>query len=1106
MTKKGILLLVVFWIAGTFPSAAQDMEETLALRGLDTPSEQLIPLEKSLNQLEDQFDVTFIYKAKLIKGKEVPEHEIRIGNIHIVLNQLLKPLNLTYEQVGARSLVILTKEQARTRKDRQKMVQGTVTDRKTGQALPGANVLIKGTSRGTSTDKDGNYSLGVPSLSDTLVFSFTGYESQTVPINGRTEINVALQPKVFQAKELVVVGYGTQEEHLVSSSVSQIDGAQIAQKNIADPRQALQGLAPGVAVVDRGGPPGHTSIAFNIRGRTTIGSTSPLILVNGIQQDFSDLNPNNIASITVLKDAAAKAIYGSRGANGVILVTTKDAQPGELDVTYHGYLGISKISQKPEHLGLEAYLRLRNTAFANRPGGEPIYTEKYIQEYVNADNRYKYPWPHPWYREGVLFQEGPVQNHSLTFSGGTEQLTARLNLNYAKENGIMPNFSSTKKQVRLDTDLDLSDRIHVSMGLTYRMKNIREPEETGGYANLYWGLWHNNEFVVPQYPDGTYGVAPGGVNPLMNAEISGIRNQKYDYFVANFKAEVQLMEGLKFTTQFGGHIGHLTTSEFSREFTVRDYYTNEIIYETDPNSLREHRNRGAQWTWKALLNYNLDLKNHRFEFLAGFEQMWDELQWTQSYRNQFYNNSLRVLNAGSEENWSNSGSAWNQRLRSVFGRIRYVYANKYIFTASARYDGSSKFAGADNQYSFFPSFSAAWRISEEEFWESIEPVVSNLKLRGSWGQTGNNTVARYTFFQGYSIGTNYSFGGQLVRTAYSYDLVNRNLSWETTAQWNVGVDVEFWQGLLSLTFDYYQKRTEGVLLTLPIPDIIGLNAPPQNAGRVDNTGWGISITHQNNIGEDFSYSIQANLSNFHNEVVSLARTGPYFPFATVTKVGEPLGALWGYKALGLFQSEEEIANYPTWAPKDNVFPGDIKYADLNGDGEITPDDKTVIGYQDPHYSFGITTSVNFKNFDLSFFIQGVGQQDRITTGAARECGNWGNFTLALCADYWTPENRDARIPRPQASSRKNTTYNVNSSWWVIDASYMKLKNLQFGYTLPTTLTEKFGVNRLRIYVSGTDLLTFSEATKWGMDPEFRSGRLDYYPQTSRYIIGIDLNF
>lgn len=986
-------------------------------------------------------------------------------------------------------------------------VSGTVSDAETDTPLPGVNVLVQGTAIGAATDADGAYELSVPSAQDTLVFSFIGYETKEVPIAGRSMIDVQLTSDVAALEGVVVVGYGTQEERLVSSAVSEIDGAEIAQMNVADPRQALQGLAPGVAVVDRAGPPGHTSIAFNIRGRTTIGSTAPLILVNGIQQDFSDLNPNNIASISVLKDAAAKAVYGSRAANGVILVTTKDAQPGELGVTYHGYYGMKEISQKPEHLDLEAYLRLRNTAHANRPGGEPIYTEEYIQTYVQSDDRNQYPWAHPWYREGVLFQPAPMQGHSLTFSGGTEQLTARLNLNYSNEDGIIPNFSANKKQVRLDTDFDVSDRINVSMGLTYRRKNVVEPEETGGYANLYWGLWHNNEFVVPQYPDGTYGVAPGGVNPLMNAEISGELHQLTDYFVANLEAETELLENLNFTTQFGGHLSQFSSSEFSREFTIRDYYTDQILYQTGPNSLNEYRDTDQQWTWKNFLNYNLNLESHGFDFLSGFEQVWGSFQWTSSYRNQFYNNEVRVLNSGSTENWSNGGSASETRLRSVFGRVRYVYADKYIFTTSARYDGSSKFYGADNQYSFFPAFSAAWRISEESFWESLQPVVSGLKLRGSWGQTGNNTVGLYTFFQGYNIGTGYSFGGDLVRTAYTYDLVNRGLTWETTTQLNVGLDAELWQGLFGLTFDYYQKRTEGILLSLPIPGVIGLNAPPQNAGRVDNTGWGLSVTHRNNIGEDFSYSVRANLSDYHNAVVDLARTGPYFSYpGTVTKVGESLGALWGYKALGLFQSEEEIANYPTWAPKDNVFPGDIKYADLNGDGEITPEDRTVIGYQDPHYSFGVTTNANYKNFDLSFFIQGVGQQDRMTQGAARECGNWGNFTLAMCADYWTPENTDARIPRPQASSRKNTTYNVNSSWWVIDASYVKLKNVRFGYTLPATLTDRFGVNRLRIYVSGRDLLTLSEATKWGVDPELRSGRLDFYPHTSRYTIGVDLNF
>ncbi len=988
------------------------------------------------------------------------------------------------------------------------MIAGTVTDSATGSPLPGVNVVIAGTQQGAATDAQGHYTIaGIEPGTYTLHATFIGYtdavkEGVVVEEGQTTTVNFTLQPAALGLDEVVVVGYGTQEKSSLSSAVTEISAAEIAKKEVTDPRRALQGIAAGISVIDRGGAPGKADLGIKIRGNTTLGSDYPLILVNGIQQDFSSINPNNIASITVLKDAAATAIYGSRAANGVILVTTKEPQAGELSVSYDAYVGVEELSNEPEHMGLETYMRMQNAAYANQPGGEPIYSEEYIQEYVNAENRLKYPLPNVMW--DAVFSPGLVQSHSLAFSGGTEQLSARLSLRYFNQTGIAPNFGATKKSARLDTDYDVSDRINVTARLMYRRTDNLRPTDL---HNVYWRLWHSTQWVVPQYPDGTYGVSGQGWNPLMTAEMSGDHHQSIDYFIANFKGEVELLDNLTFTSQFGGHISLLTETQFSNQFTIHDYFTGEVVKQTGFNSLSEERERDQRWTWKNLLNYDLRLQQHRFELLAGFEQAWGQNEWLDTYRNQFYNNSLRAISAGSEENWSNDGGINEVRLRSVFGRVRYLYADKYIFTASARYDGSSKFYGADNQYSFFPAFSAAWRLSEESFWEPIRPVVNNLKLRASWGKAGNNTVDLYTFFRGINVGTNYTFNGQLVRTAAVAGLVNRNLTWETTTQWDIGLDAEFLNGLFGLTFDYWHKRTEGILLTLPIPDIVGLGAPPQNAGIVDNRGWGLSVTHQNTIGADFSYSVEANLSDFRNEVVDLAGTGPYTGY-TVTKVGAPLNALWGFKALGLFQSREEIANYPTWAPKENTFPGDIKYADLNGDGKISPADRTVIGYQDPHYSFGITTNMNYKNFNLSFLIQGVGQQDRVPKGGAIECGNWAGYTLELCSDYWTPENRDARIPRPQKFSLKNQAGNqaAMSSWWLIDASYVKLKNVQLGYTLPFDLTDGLGVNRLRIYVSGTDLFTLSEATKWGLDPEFPSGRLDYYPQTSQYTVGIDLNF
>ncbi|HLR32892.1 MAG TPA: TonB-dependent receptor [Fodinibius sp.] len=989
----------------------------------------------------------------------------------------------------------------------QEQISGKVTDAESGETLPGVNILVKRTTIGISTGEDGEFELTVPSLQDTLVVSFVGYQTQEVPIDGRAELTISLIAQTIIGDEMVIVGYGEQERSSLTSAVTDIDGDVIARKPVFDSRRALQGLAPGVTVIDRGGDPAaENNIQIRIRGNTTIGNNDPLILVDGIEEtdDFGDINPADIESVTVLKDASATAIYGSRGANGVILVTTKDSREGDLQVEYNGNYGIQELSNKPEHMGLEEYMRLQNVAYSNRPGGQPFYTEEEIQEYVNAENRFQYPLPNTMW--DATFSPAPQQNHSMRFSGGNETISSLLSLSYANQDGIIPNFSSDKYKVRLNTDYKVSDRIQLSSKLLYRKNNSVRPFDDGA---VYWRLWHSSQWTVPQYPDGTYGVSNQGHNPLLYAEESGTRKYYQNYLLGNINADVNLLNNLTFTFQANGQLDLRSHRNFKRAYEVNDYYDPSVIVKSvSPNQLTEWRNQEDKLTLRSLLNYQLDLDKQGINLLAGYEQIQGSNERLTATRQNFHNNQLRNLNAGSEENWENSGRETDTRLRSVFGRLNYSYDDRYLLEANARYDGSSKFYGSNNQYSFFPSFSAAWRISNEQFWEPVAPVISDLKIRGSWGRTGNNSVDLYTFFPGLSNGT-YSFGGQLVGAYYQSSLSNQNLTWETTTQADVGVDIEFWEGLFGLTFDYYEKRTDGILLTLPIPGAVGRDAAPQNAGIVDNKGWELVLSHRNIVSEDVSYSITANLSDVKNEVVDLVGTGPYLSGRKdlfVTQEGEEINALYGYKALGYFESEQEIQNYPTMVDKDNTFPGDLKYADLNEDGVINGEDRTVIGSTVPRYTFGINTNLNYRNFDLSFFIQGVGQADAVPMGSARTAGDWEGFAMEMATDYWTPENTDARFPRPQKRSNKNRL--INSSWWVVDASYLKLKNLNIGYTIPSDVLQNMGIDirSLRIFASGTNLFTLSEATDWGLDPEFPSGRLNYYPQTRLYSVGINLKF
>lgn len=1107
MKRKRYLPLILLALFLSYSSTqAQVLTDLISLQEAPTKTNQTMSLEEKLREIENTFNVHIFYKSDEIENKYVNTTDKSEKELVELFRQVLEPLQMGVQQITKNSFVVFEEEIPESEVI-QEIVSGEVTDQNTEEPLPGVNITVKGTTTGTSTNADGLFEMTVPSLQDTLVFSYIGYTTQEVPINGQSELNIELETQTISGEELVVVGYGEQERSSLTSAVSDIKGEEVAKKPVFDSRRALQGVAPGVTVIDRGGDPAAANnIQIRIRGNTTIGNNNPLVLVDGIEEtdDFGDINPSEIESVTILKDASATAIYGSRGANGVILITTKDPQVGDLSVEYNGYYGIQQLNYKPEHMGLEAYMRLQNEAYSNRPGGQPLYSEQQIQEYINAENRFEYPLPNSMW--DATFSTAPQQNQSLQITGGTENINSLLALSYANRGGIIPNFSSDKYGIRLNTNLKISNRINIDTKLTYRKNNSVRPFDDGA---VYWRLWHSSQWTVPQFPDGTYGVSNQGHNPYMYAKESGTRKYFQDYLLGNVSTNVDILENLTYTLQVSGQMDLRSHRNFKRAYEINDYFDPEVVVKTvSPNQLTEYRDRVDQLTLRNLLNYQLDFENQQIDLLAGYEQIQKDHEQLTANREGFYNNELPNLNAGSEENWSNTGWEEAERLRSAFGRLRYVYDNRYIFEANARYDGSSKFYGSDNQYSFFPSFSAAWRISNEAFWEPAKPVVSDLKLRGSWGKTGNNSVGLYSFFPGLIQGS-YTFGGQLVSTYYQPGLSNQNLTWETTTQADFGVDLEFWQGRLGMTFDYYQKRTEGILLTLPIPGTVGLNASAQNAGVVDNKGWEFSVSHSNVVSNDFSYSISANLSDVKNEVIDLAGTGPYYggrEDVLVTQEGEEINSLFGYKALGYFESEEEIQNHPTIVSKDATFPGDLKYADLNNDGVINGDDRTVIGSTVPRYTFGINTNLNYRNFDLSFFIQGVGRADAIPIGASREGGNWEGFTLDIASDYWTPENTDARFPRREKRSRKNQSY--HSSWWVIDASYIKLKNINLGYTIPSEVLQKVGLNirSVRLFASGTNLFTLSEATEWGLDPEFPSGRLNYYPQTKVYSFGINLQF
>ncbi|MCF0056918.1 TonB-dependent receptor [Dyadobacter sp. CY356] len=1001
-------------------------------------------------------------------------------------------------------------------------VKGTVTSTSDKSGLPGVNIIVKNTLVGTSTDADGKYELSVPADA-ILVFSGIGYVTQESAVKGRSTVDIQLAADTKQLDEVVVVGYGTQKRNSLTNAVSTISGEDVARRPVSNVQQSFQGLMPGVAVNDLGGAPGKSNATIRVRGITTfningsstggydLGKNDALVIVDGIEQQLSDINPDDIESVSILKDAASTAIYGSRATNGVVLITTKKAKGSKIQVDYHGYYAIQKSNNVPEMMGLEAYMREQVLAYTNAGSAIPArFTEESIQAYVNATDREKYPLPNTWFQ--TLLRSAPQQNHSLSVAGGNDVLRTRLSVRYQNQEGVIMNFGNKIGEFRLSSDYDVSRKIRVSANINYRSNNTQNPTtntdpSTGDVTAPLNNFFHGSLWAVPKYPDGTYGLSTQGNNPLMFLEIGGQSKQKTDYLAGYLKAEFEIADGLVFSTQIAGRGLYTQQKNYTNSYVNTDKNTN-ITKTVANNSLYEIRNTLREYTINNLLTYEKTFGSHNLKALVGYSQIGNTQTFLSAYRERFYNNGIGSIGQGANDGTkSNSGRDAEYGLRSFFGRVNYDYDGKYLLEVNGRYDGSSKFTGS-KQYSFFPSFSAGWRISKEKFWEGLEHTVNDLKFRGSYGKTGNQSVDLYSYYSALTA-NGYSFGGTAVQGYRQNTLANTNLGWESTTQLDLGVDAAFLHKRLNLTVDYYNKQTNDILLNLDIPGTIGLTAPPQNAGSVQNKGWEFSANYRGvPSASGFRYSVGGNLSINTNLVTDLKGTGPYITGSDIDpryiiKKGLPINTLWGYKTDGLFQTQQEITDYKaTFAA--NTKPGDVKYVDLNGDGKIDANDMTAIGNSFPKYTFGFNADFSYKNFDLNIIFQGAAKVNSRLAGALAEMGNQEGFTHEIYTNnYWTPEHTDARFPRPVKYDLRNV---ATSDRLVLNGSYLRLKNVQLAYNIPTPLTQKIHLNKVRVYVSATNLFTISKLNEWNLDPEAPSGRAVYYPQTALYTAGLNLQF
>jgi TonB-linked SusC/RagA family outer membrane protein len=971
-----------------------------------------------------------------------------------------------------------------------------------GEGIPGVSITIQGTQRGTITKGDGTYNV-MAAPNSTLVVSFVGYLSQVVSVSGRSTINITLAEDTKALEEVVVVGYGTQKKANLTGSVETIDGVQLARQPVVQTSQALTGLAPGLTVIQSSGQPGNDGGSLRIRGIGSLGASNDvLVLVDGVEADINRLDAGDIESISVLKDASAASIYGSRASNGVIVVTTKQAASGKLTVNYRNNLAVQSPTGLPKFLGTLDYLKYsgENQAFKN----------DYIKNFGTDPDLYT---DTDWVKE-VFTENGFQQYHNLSVSGGTDRVKSLASISYTGQNGNIKNFNFKRYNGLFNTQMKLNDRFDISFNLNFSRGEQTSVNE--GLNAIVGEAYRIPPIYFARHSDGQWGDGWAGQNPVAVVNDDGTRVNNSNYFRGIIKVNYSPIKDLKFTLMYSPEYEDGFIKSFNRTyFTVLDWRSKSRRIRNNPNSLDQTNIRAFTENTNLLANYSKTFGLHSFSILGGSELIRFTTERFGASRQDFVLQDFPYLNAGSEAVARNSGDATINGLVSLFGRFNYSFKDRYLFEANVRRDASSRFA-KENRVAIFPSFSAGWRLSDEPFMQSVR-ALSNLKLRASWGQLGNQQLnSDFPYVANISLGrNNFIFGNTVTTGATQADLSNNAIQWETTTISNFAVDAGFLNNRLSLTAEYYIRKTTDLLLTLPVPINLGFRPAIQNAGNLQNTGVDLSLDWRDRKG-DFEYGARAIFSYVKNEVTNLAGVGPIISGSSITQVGSPIGLIFGYETEKIFQTQDEISNSP--AQFGRLVPGNLKYKnqltiDTNGDGIpdqadgiINPNDRVPLGNPFPTISFGLDLTAAYKGFDVAVNMQGVGKRDVLLGGDMV----WGLFNAGKIQEwqvreFWSPTNTEAAYPILAATSVGSNDIQDNSTW-VFNAAYLRVRNISLGYTVPGKVLAKTGMSGLRVYAAAQNLFTFDKLPE-GIDPLVPNGATgNIYPITKLISLGIDVKF
>ncbi|WP_373512639.1 SusC/RagA family TonB-linked outer membrane protein [Persicitalea sp.] len=960
------------------------------------------------------------------------------------------------------------------------LVRGTVTD-ENGAGLPGVSVVVKGTTTGTTTNGGGAFELNTPDAASILVFSFVGYQSQEVTVGTRTNLDISMVPEDKSLDEVVVVGYGTQKKVNLTGSVATMDAKFIADRPITNSTQALQGL-PGVYVNMNKGRPGADGASITIRGANSYFSGSaPLVLVDGIEFPLSDVNPNDIESITVLKDAASAAIYGSRAQNGVVLVKTKGGQRNKkVSVDYNGYYGSQSVTRLPQDVVWNSvdYMEGKNRALANE-GRQPEYSQALVDEYRNGTDPHIYTNTN-WF--DAMFQRAPIQQHNLRIAGGSDKTAFSVSLGYLDQKGIMPNTYANRYTISTSIDSDITKWLKIGSNLlgtySFDRESAYSADEGNGEGGIMGLVYRGLPTQGVLAEDGTYAdqwIRVPGHNFFRNPyalSFEGDRLNKELRTILNLYAQVNLPLGIKYKITAAPNVRFGTEKYNYPVILLTHPKTKEQapMGNIPPRGVRQREIQSFNFTNFHTLSWEKTMADRHFlSLLAGSSV---EFFYNSNFeaRNQGYlGNEITELSGGTL-NPVVGGTSNRSRIMSYFGRVNYVFNDKYLFETNFRYDGSSRFA-ADKRWGFFPSVSVGWRINEENFLKDVK-AISNLKLRASWGQLGNQDIPLFSYINAIALGSNYVFNKSLVSGAAVTQLADPNLTWETTTSSNIGLDGGFFNNRLTFEVDLFRKLTDDILARVNLPGQVGnLGGPLKNVGSVSNRGVEVTLGYRNRIGA-LNYNLGTNLTYFKNQVENTNGEVIFSGGTRITQEGSPLNSFYGLEAVGIFQTADEIKS----APFQNkvVNPGDLRYKDQNGDNIIDNNDRVVIGRSLPKYTYSFTLGGDYRGFDLAIFFQGVeGINTNLVSNLSQPYKNGAGVTREWLTDSWTPENPGAPLPRLTTATGYPQNF-VFSDFWLQDMSYLRMKNAQLGYTLPANIAKKISLSKLRFFLNGQNLLTFTK--------------------------------